>query len=66
MKVRLQAWLDYLNQEIPECWNEPAWLEFQQEAIRKPGNYLQEWISLGRLASWLQQLQKPTVEAPDP
>lgn len=53
MKKRLESWLDQLNQKLPPGFMDENWLDFQKEALKKPGKYLQEWISLGRLNSWL-------------
>jgi asparagine synthetase B (glutamine-hydrolysing) len=58
-RAHLEQWLKILQASIPEIWSEPEWTQFRSQALNKPEKFLQEWISLGRLASWLQQFQKP-------
>ncbi len=52
---QMEGWLKILQERLPEIWDKKNWNRFQQEALANPGKFQQEWISLGRLASWLQK-----------
>jgi len=55
MQNRLMQWLDELERQLPpDFWHNENWNRFKKEALKKPGKFLQEWMSLGRLNSWLK------------
>jgi asparagine synthase (glutamine-hydrolysing) len=54
----LIAWMDEISSKLPDLWNETALAEFREAALKNPSAYLQEWLSLGRLASWLKGFRK--------
>ena len=57
-QIRLLQWLDQLERHLPPgFWHSVNWQQFKKDALKKPGKFLQEWISLGRLASWLESYE---------
>jgi len=64
---KMEFWLCQIENNLPDLLNLESWQNFRQKAMAQPEEFLQEWITLGRLSSWLLlQHQKPAVGAAFP